>query len=95
MNGYAITIITDWDHLSESDQAELLAGGVDTDDWNFMLIGPPELIEHESDDSDGDPIYGCVDTYIEGIIDFYSRYEGKWYPCKFRGKDCAIGVQYH
>ena len=90
------TILLDYEELSKEDQVSFEQQGISMDDWNFIVLAPVEsIVFYAEKDSEGQP-RGWVQQnwHLESIVE-HGSYEGKWTKGTFRGKEYAIGVQYH
>ncbi len=104
MNPYNCSIITSYDQLTKAEVKEFWDKGVCMDDWDVILILPPEILEEfETDDvvydEDG---YSCrrkVKKYRpkDYVFDSFLRgsYKDVWYKIELDGKEVAVGVSYH
>jgi len=86
-----IELITEF---TEEETSYLWSVGVDLDDWNFAIIGEPEILEERLNEETGKMELKPVDYVLERILEVGS-YDYKFYSVYFRGKKCAICVQYY
>jgi hypothetical protein len=80
--------------FSKEESDYLWSVGVCLDDWNFAIIGEPEILEERERWETKKPEPKPVDYVLEGILEL-GGYDYKCYLVDFRGKKCAICVQYH
>lgn len=95
--GIPVTIVAPH-HLLDGEAEVLENQGVSLDDWDYMILCSPSLIEvyEECDEYEGGvitkyrPVAGTVlDRLLTGSYDNY------WYKATTRGKCYAIGIAYH
>lgn len=96
-------ILPDSDELTEAEWDSLRKQDVDLDDWDFLLLVPPEMVEQvEVEDAEWKdgwwqkvmvkqwrPREYTLERFETGC------YRNKWYRVNFRGKDVALLVAYH
>jgi hypothetical protein len=68
--------------------------GVDLDDWNFAIIGEPDILEERPHWETGKPELRPTEFALERILES-GGYDYTCYSVDFREKRCAICVQYH
>jgi Fe-S-cluster-containing hydrogenase component 2 len=92
MKGLSCLLIRNYEDLSKKDLDELTCQDVDVDDWNCMLICPPSAIKYDYETLEYRP---HEESEVLGRL--LSHYDNKvvWYLVNFRGKQKAIGIQYH
>lgn len=74
---------------------DLWNAGVCMDDWDYLVIGPPEMLE-EIDEKDGEALqrgYGPRDYGVEQLL--HGLCDNRWYRVTLRGQAFALGVAYH
>lgn len=82
---FPITVI---DALDDSERAALRDQGVDMDDWDYMLVCPPEVASETTHDSTVPDSY-TLSRLLTGCC------SNRWYRVKFRGRDVSLGIAYH
>lgn len=80
--------------FSQEETDYLWSVGVTLDDWNFAIIGGPEILDKRLHWETKKPELKPIDYNVERILESGS-YDYKCYLVDFRGKRCAICVQYH
>jgi hypothetical protein len=68
--------------------------GVCLDDWNFALIGEPEILGTYMDHMTKKTELRLNNPILENLLSG-RHYEYRCYLVNFRGKECAICIQYH
>jgi len=78
----------DYNELTEEEQQYFWDNGISLDDWNYMMLFPPEILKEDGG------IFYCDNHHFERMIE--STYgEVEWYKIEFRGKEYALGISYH
>ena len=101
---YRLTVVTGYGGFSKEEIDALWDAGVDMDDWDYVIFGPPEILvsrEEEQRDWDSpDPlavvkatVYTPHDYQIERLLQGCS--DNTWYLIEWEGKQTAVGVAYH
>lgn len=95
--GYPCTIITGYKNVTTEEVKDLWDKGVDLDDWDYIIVLPPETLKESS-------IINFYtkekETMFEQKIDRLDRLltgscADTWYKVEFRGELRALGVAYH
>lgn len=101
MSGFPATIITGYEHLTDEEVQELWDAGVCMDDWDYLILLPPSVLNEEpisytdwetGKEKDGTRLTP-VDYNLERMLT--GCCSNKWYRAVFRGEERAIGVAYH
>ena len=72
------------DTLSQEVIDDLWTAGVDMDDWDYVVIGHPCIL-----DASDEPIQYHRARLLTGVC------ENRWYRVTLRGREMAVGVAYH
>jgi len=86
-----LELITDF---SNEETKILWNAGVNLDDWNFAVIGEEDSVVVREHWETKQPELKPADFTLERILES-GGYDYKCYLVEFRGKKCAICVQYH
>lgn len=90
--------------MSQEVRQSLGDAGVDLDDWDCILICPPESIELQdeyeyTDHFDGKKYtvheYKPKSFYLDRLLERAGTYDCKWHKTIFQGEEVAIGIAYH
>lgn len=90
--------------MSDEEKRALEDAGVDLDDWDCILICPPDSIELCDEYEYMDYLDGSKKLaqrwkprsfYLEVLLERNSTYDCKWRKTIFQGEEVAIGVAYH
>jgi len=87
--GIPLTLIDGNDHITDAEIKELRNQGVNCDDWDYMLIGPPDILRTAY----LGPSLVLKSHTIEQMMN--GCFDNKWHLVEFRGKRVALGVAYH
>ncbi len=94
--GIVIHFVTP-DNLTNQDDESLWQQGVNTDDWDYMLLCPPDVVHEVKKYDDWDKseiiVFECKDWTLDRMLTGGSH--NRWYRAKLRGKEWAIGIAYH
>jgi hypothetical protein len=80
--------------FSKEESDYLWSVGVCLDDWNFAIVGEPDILEEQEHWKTKEKELKPTDYNIERILES-GAYDYKCYLIDFRGKKCSICVQYH
>jgi hypothetical protein len=94
--GMVIHFVKD-DDLTKEDIESLWQQGVNMDDWDYMLLCPPDVVHEVKKRDDWDHSeyteFDCKDWWLDGMLRGCSS--NRWYRANLRGKEWAIGIAYH
>lgn len=98
--GIEMTFIRGYEDLTRAEIDDLWTEGVDCDDWDYMVVCPPDVLKETEREEEGDwdtahtvPTWEPKDYSLGRILT--GCCSNQWYKVKFRGKQVAIGVAYH
>jgi hypothetical protein len=95
------------DDLTKEEIEALWDLGVNMDDWDYMILADPDILEEEEVDTiEYNEIDGAWIPVERKKIRFYPKNwqmgrlltgccDNVWYKVEFRGEEMAIGVAYH
>ncbi len=85
------------DDLTDEEVESLWQQGVNMDDWDYMLLGPTDLIHavkvRDAWDQSEAMVFEGKDWWLGNMLSGSSS--NRWYRAKLRGKEWAMGIAYH
>lgn len=81
--------------VTREDSERFWDQGVCMDDWNYIVLAPPEVVETPADPEAGScgELVGDFAEELERLLT--GCYDNRWHLAQYRGQTYAVGVAYH